>query len=105
MFDIILTGKCKHIEDKDSQVKHTNELSCNEKDKLLENISISLFKERVHIEMKISDKIKLDPNIMPFAFFYSKAFLFLPTSILAPKYHLRDLHYNFQGPALSLPGT
>ena len=43
MFDIILTGKCKHIEDKDSQVKHTNELSFNEIDLLLENISISLF--------------------------------------------------------------
>ena len=30
-------------------------------------------KERVHSEMKISDKIKLDPNIMPFAFFFSKS--------------------------------
>ena len=29
------------------------------------------FKERVDSEMKISDKIKLDPNIMPFAFFFS----------------------------------
>ena len=29
------------------------------------------YKERVHSEMKISGKIKLDPNIMPFAFFFS----------------------------------
>ena len=64
-----------------------------------------LFKERVHSEMKISDKIKLDPNIMPFAFFFSKN-VSIPSDInSSPKYHFQDLHYHFQGPALSLPGT
>ena len=52
--------------------------------------------------MKISEKTKLDPNILPFAFFL--VFLFLPTLIPTPKYNFRDLHYHFHGPAFSLSG-
>ena len=51
--------------------------------------------------MKISYKIKLY-RLLSFSI---KVFLLLPTSIPAPKYHFRDLHYHFQGPALSLPRT
>ena len=55
-------------------------------------------KERVHSEMKISYKIKLDPSIMPFAFFFSKN-VSIPSDInSSPKIPL-------PGPALSLPGT
>ena len=55
-------------------------------------------KERVHSEIKISNKIKLEPNIMPFAFFFSKS-VSIPSDInSSPKILL-------PGPALSLPGT
>ena len=70
--------------------------------------------------MKISDKIKLDPNIMPFAFFFSKS-VSIPSDInSSPKISLpgpalslpgtciitsKDLHYCFWGPALLLPRT
>ena len=37
--------------------------------------------------------------------FSLKMFPILSTSISATKYLLQDLHYHFQGPALSLPGT
>ena len=76
-------------------------------------------KERVHSEMKISYKIKLDPSIMPFAFFFSKN-VSIPSDInSSPKIPLpgpalslpgtciitsRDLHYCFRGLAFSLPG-
>ena len=69
-------------------------------------------------ETKLMDKIKLDPNIVQFAFFFSKSVSFpsdinsghkillpgpalsLPgTCIIASK----DLHYCFRGPALLLP--
>ena len=47
--------------------------------------------------MKISGKIKLNPNIMLFAFFFSKSFS-IPSDInFSPKISL-------PGPALSLPG-
>merc|ERR1711954_8812 len=74
---------------------------------------LTMLKERLHSEMKISDKIKLDPNIMPFAFFFSKSvsipsdIQFRPQNITSRTCIItsRDLHYHFQGPALSLPGT
>ena len=69
-------------------------------------------KERVHSEMKIMDKMKLDPNIVLFAFFFSKSVsspsninsghkISLPTCIITS----RDLHYCFRGPALLLLRT
>jgi len=55
-------------------------------------------KKRVHSEIQISNKIKLEPNIMPFAFFFSKS-VSIPSDINSgPKISL-------PGPALSLPGT
>ena len=71
-----------------------------------------LIKERVHSEMKFSEKIKIDPNFMPFALFFSKS-VSIPSNInSSPKISLpgtciitsRDLHYCFWGPAFSLPG-
>ena len=50
-------------------------------------------KERVHSEMKISDRIKLDPNIMPFAFFFSKS-VSIPSNIIS------SLKMSLPGPAL-----
>ena len=47
-------------------------------------------KEKVHSEMKISDKIELDPNIMSFSFFFSKS-VSIPSAINS-------------GPKISLPG-
>ena len=83
------------------------------------NVYTIHFKERVHSEMKISYKIKLDPSIMPFAFFFSKN-VSIPSDInSSPKIPLpgpalslpgtciitsRDLHYCFRGLAFSLPG-
>ena len=55
-----------------------------------------MLKERVHSEMKISDKIKLDPNIMPFAFFFYKNVSFTSDINSGPKISL-------PGPALLLP--
>ena len=69
--------------------------------------------------MKISNKIKLAPNIMLFAFFVSKSVSFPSEINSGPKISLpgpalslpgtciiisRDLHYCFRGHAFSLPG-
>ena len=58
---------------------------------------IWVIKERVHSEMKISDKIKLDPNIMPFVLFFSKS-VSIPSDINSGR------KISLLGPALSLPG-
>ena len=55
-------------------------------------------KERVHSETKIMDKIKLDQNIMPFIFFFSKS-VSIPSDINS------SLKISLPGPALSLAGT
>ena len=55
-----------------------------------ENKIDTKLKERVHSEMKISEQIKLDPNIMMFVFFFSK-------SVSCPS----DIN---SGPKMSLPG-
>ena len=60
--------------------------------------STCLFKERVPSDMKISDKIKLDPNIVPFAFFFSKSASFPSDINSGPKISL-------PWAGLSLPGT
>ena len=74
-------------------------------------------KERVHSEMKISDKVKLNSNILTFAFFFYRSVSFssyinsghtisLPGPASSPPgtciittenlhFHLRDLHYRF----------
>ena len=61
---------------------------------------VKFVKKRIHSDMKISDKIKLDLNIMPFAFFFSTS-VPIPSDI---NINSRDLHYCFRGPAFSLPG-
>ena len=77
-------------------------------DRLVNN---SDFKERVSSEMKISNIIRLDPNIGLFSFFFFKSVIVLRhqfrpqnttsrTCIIAS----RDLYYCFWGPAFSLPG-
>ena len=76
-------------------------------------------KERVHSETKIMDKIKLDPNLVLFPFFFFKSVSFPfdinsghKISLPGPALSLpgtciitsEDLHYCFRGPAFSLPG-
>ena len=54
--------------------------------------------------MKISDKIKFDPNIMPFALFFPKT-VSIPSDINSgPKISLPGPALSLPGPALSLPG-
>ena len=55
-------------------------------------------KEMVHSEMKNSEKIKLGPNIMPFASIFFKSVSF-PSDINS------DAKISLPGPALSLPWT
>ena len=56
------------------------------------------FKERVHSDMKISDKRELHQNVVAFALFSQNVFLLFIKSILATNHH-------FQGPALLLLRT
>ena len=74
---------------------------------------ISPVKERVHSEMKISVKTKVNLNIVTFAFVLEKCFFFFRhqfrphniTSAGTCNITSRDLHHHIQGPTLSPPGT
>ena len=63
----------------------------------------TLFKERVHSEVKICDRIKLYLNVVPLAFFFFQH-QFRPQNITSRTCIITsgDLHYHFQGPALLL---